>query len=91
MNLYYEFNGEDYPYELSYKQISEAVADICSNNKSDYDVIRDFINKSDLEYECFMQYQEELADYFRCDAYEKYKNDCADDEYWKNTDIHGGI
>ena len=91
MKLYYQFNGEDYEYELSYKQTREAVADICSSNKSDYDVIRDFINKSDLEYECFMQYQEELAEYFRDEAYQKYKNDCADDDYWKNTDIHGGV
>ena len=75
MVLYYQFDSEDYPYELTYKQVRDAVADICSDNKSDYDVIRDFIYKSDLEWSCFDQYQNELKEYFEDEARQKYKEE----------------
>ena len=43
MTLYYNFDGDDYDFDLTYKQVREAVADICSSNKSDCDVIKQFI------------------------------------------------
>ena len=91
MTLYYVFDGNDYEFELTYKQVREAVADICSSNKSDYDVIKQFIYDADLEDAVFDNYKEDLMEYFRSEAHSKYLDDCADADYWEHTDIHGGV
>ena len=91
MLLYYNFDGDDYDFELTYKQVREAVADICSSNKSEYDVIKQFIYDSDLEDAVFDIYNDDLMKYFESEAYEKYLDNKADTDYWEHTDIHGGV
>lgn len=92
MTLYYDFGGGGfYEFDLTYKQVREAVADICSSNKSDCDVIKDFIYKSDLEDAVFDIYNDDLMDYFESEAYQKYLDNKADTDYWEHTDIHGGV
>ena len=91
MTLYYNFDGDDYDFDLTYKQVREAVADICSSNKSDCDVIKQFIYDSDLEDAVFDIYEEDLKEYFESEAHQKYLDDKADNDYWEHTDIHGGV
>jgi hypothetical protein len=94
MYLKYNFNGEQYEFDLTYKQVREAVAEIYCRDydkSANKDTIKDFIYRFDLEYDVFNACEDDLHDYFRDEARQKYHNDCADDEYWKNTDIHGGV
>ncbi len=91
MTLYYNFDGDDYDFDLTYKQVREAVADICSSNKSDCDVIKKFIYDSDLEDAVFDIYNDDLMDYFESEAHQKYLDNKADTDYWEHTDIHGGV
>lgn len=94
MILYFNFDGDQYEFELTYKQVRETITEIYCEEydcQEDFKTIKSFIFNCDLEDALFDLYKDVLHDHFRDEAYAKYKDDCADDEYWKNTDIHGGV
>ena len=99
MYLKYNFNGEQYEFDLTYKQIREAVAEIyCKDydKSANKDIITNFIYKLDLEYEVFNACQDDLNDYFKDEAYQKYCDEVDEikmnpEIYDLDYDIHGGV
>lgn len=94
MVLKYLFDGEQYEFEITYKQVRETITEIYCEEydcHKDFKTIKSFIFNCDLEDALFDLYEDVLHEHFRDEAYQQYKNDCADDDCWKNENIHGGV
>ena len=98
INYYDERDGFEYTLELEYKEIREAVAEIyCRDyDKANKDTIKDFIYRFDLEYDVFNACEDDLHDYFKDEAYQKYCDEVDEikmnpEIYDLDCDIHGGV
>lgn len=95
MVLHYDFDGFEYEKDLDFKEVRELFADFYAEEYKLTDderkTIRNFIYNCDLEDALFEFYEEQLHEYFYDAMYQQYKDDCADNDYWKHTDIHGGV
>ena len=95
MVLHYDFDGYDYEKDLSSKELLDIVVDFYAEdhkiNNEEKKIIKTFIDEHDLEDVIFDYYKEGLHEYFYDEMYQKYKDDCADNNYWAHTDIHGGV
>ena len=95
MVLHYDFDGYDYEKDLSSKELLDIVVDFYAEdhkvNNEEKKIIKTFIYEHDLEDVMFNYYEEGLHDYFYDEMYQKYKDDCADNDYWEHTNIHGGV
>lgn len=99
MYLTYNFDGEQYEFDLTYKQIREAIAEIYCRDycaSADKDTVKDFIYRFDLEDNIFDVCEDDLHDYFRDEAYQRYCDETDEikmnpEIYDLNYDIHGGV
>lgn len=95
MVLHYDFDGYDYEKEVKLKQLRELFADFYAEEYELTDeqrcTIIDFIDNCGLEDTLFEFYDDTLHEYFYDEMHQRYLDDCAEEKYWENTDIHGGV